>query len=71
MINVFEGLIRQDVLDGKGGFEKILSEVEQTGSKADDNKTFQTREGERPLPTLLLNLALIIKCCWVFILRIH
>ena len=50
MINVFEGLIRQDVLDGKGGFEKILSEVEQTGSKPDDNKTFQTREGERTLP---------------------
>ena len=50
MINVFEGLIRQDVLDGKGGFEKILSEVEQTGSKPDDNKTFQTRECERTFP---------------------
>ncbi|WP_341665363.1 hypothetical protein [Vibrio sp.] len=49
MINVFEGLVRQDVLDGKGGFEKVLSQIEQTASQPDDSKTFINRECDREL----------------------
>ncbi|CAM3750632.1 hypothetical protein [Vibrio aquimaris] len=44
MINVFEGLVRQDVVDGKGGFEKILSQIEQTAGKPDDSKSFVNRD---------------------------